>query len=113
MTDTGAHRRLSAALMNDPEYRVAYERSRREIEAIDRVVQQLDELREEIGLSKAELARMVGRNASSIRRLFTQQSNPELALVAAIATALGARIEIVAPTRPRKATGTQRPPVAA
>lgn len=97
--DTSAHSRLSAALMDDPEYRAEYEQSRREIETIDRVIHQLDDLREQAGLSKADIARMVSRNPSSIRRLFTQQSNPELALVVAIASALGAEIEIVAPKK--------------
>lgn len=100
--DTSAHRRLSAALIADADYQAEYEQARREIETIDRVIHQLDQLRESAGLSKAELARMVSRNPSSIRRLFTQQSNPELALVVAIASALGAKIEIVPPKKTKK-----------
>lgn len=100
--DTSAHSRLSAALMDDQEYRTEYQQSRREIETIDRVIHQLDDLREQAGLSKAELARMVNRNASSIRRLFTQQSNPELSLIVAIASALGAELEIVSPKKTTK-----------
>jgi DNA-binding phage protein len=111
--DTSAHSRLGAALMDDPEYRAEYEQSRLEIETIDRVIHQLDDLREQAGLSKAELARMVSRNPSSIRRLFTQQSNPELALVVAIASALGAEIEIVAPKKPKASRAKKRKLVAA
>lgn len=111
--DTSAHSRLTAALMDDPEYRAEYEQSRREIQTIDRVIHQLDDLREQAGLSKAELARIVNRNASSIRRLFTQQSNPELALVAAIASALGAAIEIVPPKKTKKQRAEKRELVAA
>jgi DNA-binding phage protein len=111
--DTSAHSRLSAALMDDAEYRAEYEQARREIETIDRVIHQLDDLRESAGLSKAELARMVSRNPSSIRRLFTQQSNPELALVVAIASALGAEIEIVPPKKTKKQRAKTRELVAA
>jgi DNA-binding XRE family transcriptional regulator len=113
--DTSAHSRLSAALMEDDEYREEYKQSRREIEAIDRVIHQLDELREQEGLTKAELARIVNRNASSIRRLFTQKSNPELALVVAIATALGADLMVVPPkmTSRRKTRDKRRERVAA
>jgi len=43
-------------------------------------------------MSKAELARRIGRNASSIRRLFTaSRARPGLLLAAAIADALGGR----------------------
>ncbi len=52
---------------------------------MDAVIRQLDELREKAGLTKAELARHIGRDPSSIRRLFTARSNPELRLVASIA----------------------------
>jgi len=104
MLDTGVHQRLVAAQLKDPEFRDEYEAARREMEIIDSVIQQLDELREQAGLSKADLARIVGRNASSIRRLFTAQSNPELALVAAIAVGLGADIKVQAPKkRPARA----------
>lgn len=43
----------------------------------------------------AELARRIGRDPSSIRRLFTAQANPELLLVASIAEDLGAEVRIV------------------
>ena len=113
--DASAHSRLSAALMEDEEYREEYEQSRREIETIDRVIHQLDALREEAGLSKADLARAVNRNPSSIRRLFTQRSNPEFALVVAIASALGADLKVVAAKRsaPKKAPAKKRELVAA
>lgn len=90
------------ARLTDPGFRERYERSRREIDLIDSVIRQLDHLREEAGLSKAELARMIGRNPSSIRRLFTQRSNPELALVASIAAELGAELKVVPPRRAKR-----------
>jgi transcriptional regulator with XRE-family HTH domain len=49
-----------------------------------------------MGISKAELARRVNRNASSVRRLFTaSQVRPELLLIAALADALGAELRVV------------------
>ena len=53
--------------------------------------------------AKAELARRIDRNASSIRRLFTaSHARPELPLVAAIADALGAEVRVVARKRSAK-----------
>jgi DNA-binding XRE family transcriptional regulator len=88
-------RRLAQRLREDPEFRTEFERQRREIAQIDSVVRQLDELREEVGMSKAELARTIGKAPSSIRRFFTADVNPELKTVAAIADVLGARVEVV------------------
>ena len=97
--DTSYHKRMLAARMEDSEFREEYERARREIDQVDSVIRQLDELREEAGLTKAELARHIGRDPSSIRRLFTAKGNPELLLVASIAEDLGAEIRIVPRTR--------------
>lgn len=95
--DTTYHdRRLTRRLTEDPEFRAEFERQRREITQIDAVVRQLDELREEAGMSKAELARAIGREPSSVRRFFTADVNPELKTVAALADVLGARVEVVA-----------------
>jgi ribosome-binding protein aMBF1 (putative translation factor) len=94
--DTGHHkRRLSRRLREDPVFRAEFERQKREIAQIDFVVRQLDELREKAGLSKADLARAIGKEPSSIRRFFTADVNPELKTVAAIADALGAKVEVV------------------
>jgi len=93
--DTSYHKRMLAARMEDSEFREEYERARREIDQVDFVIRQLDELREKAGLSKAELARHIGRDPSSIRRLFTAQANPELLLVASIAEDLDADILVV------------------
>jgi transcriptional regulator with XRE-family HTH domain len=82
--------------MEDPEYRRAYERAAREIAQTDAVIHELDSLRIDLGMSKAELARRVNRNASSVRRLFTaRRARPELPLIAAIADALGADLRVV------------------
>ena len=93
--DTSYHKRMLADRMDDPEFRAEYGRTRRKIDQVDSVIRQLDELREAAGLSKAELARHIGRDPSSIRRLFTAESNPELLLVASIAEDLGAQVRVV------------------
>lgn len=105
--DTSYHKRMLAAQMEDPEFRDEYGRARREIDQVDSVIRQLDELREGAGLTKAELARRIGRDPSSIRRLFTAKANPELLLVASIAEDLGSEIRIV--PRTTKSASRRRP----
>jgi DNA-binding phage protein len=82
--------------MRDPEFRAAYAQAAGEIAQTDYIIRTLDELRTEMGISKAELARRIDRNASSVRRLFTaRQARPELPLITAVAEALGLRLAIV------------------
>jgi ribosome-binding protein aMBF1 (putative translation factor) len=96
MLDTSLHEHRRTKRLEDPKFRDAYERSLSEIEQTDQVIRALDELRADLGMSKAELARHINRNASSIRRLFTASSaRPELPLVEAIADALGAEVKVV------------------
>ena len=103
MLDVSVHGRRRERRMQDPEYRAAYERAAREIAQTDAVIRQLDALRVDLGISKAELARRVNRNASSVRRLFTaSQVRPELPLIVALADALGAELRVV-PRTPQAA----------
>jgi DNA-binding XRE family transcriptional regulator len=105
MQDTGHHdRRLQRRLRESPEFRAEFERQEREIAAIDAVINTLDELRTKRNLTKAELAREIGKNEASIRRLLTAPVNPELRTVVALADALDADIRIV----PRKRTVARR-----
>ena len=94
MLDTGHYGRRRARELRDPEFEAEYRRARAEIAQVDAVMRQLDSLRESSGVSKAELARLIGRNPSTVRRLFTAEVNPELKTIAAIASALGARLEV-------------------
>lgn len=87
--------------MKDPEFRAEYERTRRELAQVNSVMRAIDQLRGEAGWSKAELARQIGKNDASIRRLFTAEVNPELRTVAAMAAALDAEIQVV-PRRSRR-----------
>jgi DNA-binding phage protein len=81
--------------MADPDFAGAYAEARGRIDAIDHVVQSLDSAREERGLSKAELARMIGVRPESIRRLFSTPSpNPTLDTVVAVAQALELRVRV-------------------
>jgi hypothetical protein len=112
MVDVGLHQRLHARDMEDPDYRAAYERASREIAQTDAVIRALDALRTDVGMSKAELARRVGRNASSVRRLFTAgHARPELPLIVAMADALDAEICVVPRSaRARKSIAGPRQP---
>jgi DNA-binding phage protein len=97
--DTSLHDRRRAERMRDEEFREAYEQAAGAIAQTDHIIRMLDELRADLGISKAELARRIDRNASSIRRLFTaHQARPELPLIAAIAEALGLRLALVPET---------------
>lgn len=96
MLDVSLHERRRARRMQDPDYRLTYEQTARELAQTDAVIRELDALRVDLGISKAELARRVNRNASSVRRLFTaSQVRPELPLIAALADALGAELRVV------------------
>ena len=118
MLDVSLHERRRARRMKDPEYRLAYERTARELAQTDAVIRDLDSLRVDLGISKAELARRVNRNASSVRRLFTaSQVRPEFPLMAALADALGADLRVVPRTakeqRPTAHEGSPKGRVAA
>ena len=104
------HAERLATRMRDPEFAREYKRARREIDQVDALIRRLDEMRAAAGVTKAELARLTGRNPSVIRRLFTAEgSSPEIALLAQIASALDADIVI----RPRPVRKSQRARVVA
>lgn len=81
--------------LEDPEFARHYAVESARIAVIDSVVNELDELREAAGLTKAQLARAIGSNASVVRRLLSSQSvNPTLGTVAEIAAALGMKVTL-------------------
>ncbi|MFZ2051937.1 MAG: helix-turn-helix domain-containing protein [Solirubrobacteraceae bacterium] len=104
MSDTSFHDRFLTDQLADPEFRAQFERERREIEAIDALVGALDGLRETRGMSKAELARQIGKNPASIRRTLTAPGNPEMRTIVAMAEALNAEVQIV----PRSASARRK-----
>jgi len=100
--DASYHQRRLAQRLEDPTFRAEYERARTEIRQVDEVMRTLDSLRESAGITKAELARKIGKDPASIRRLFSSESNPELKTIVAMAAALNAKIEISVPSASRR-----------
>ena len=80
--------------VDSPEFRAAFVRGSVKIATIDRIINALDDARLAQGLSKAELARAIGSNPSSIRRLFSTQGNPTLATLSDLAAVFGMRITL-------------------
>jgi ribosome-binding protein aMBF1 (putative translation factor) len=86
---------LLADRLRDPEFARHYAAESARIDAIDAVINRLDELREESGLSKAQLARAIGAEPSVVRRLLSSESvNPTLGKVAELAAALGMKVTL-------------------
>jgi DNA-binding phage protein len=106
--DTGLHDRWLAEQLEDPRFRAEYERERREIAVIDDIVNALDHLRAKSGLSKADLAREIGKHPASVRRLLTAPGNPELRTIVAIADVLDAEIKVVPRKRARRGSAASR-----
>jgi len=106
--DTSYDRRRHEAQMQDPEYRREYELARAQIVQVDAMMLRLDELRMELGMSKATLARAIGKDPAAVRRLFSAEVNPELKTVAALASVLGAEVRIV-PRKDRRPTPKKEP----
>jgi transcriptional regulator with XRE-family HTH domain len=81
--------------LQDPEFLRDYVVESMRIATIDRLVNALDEAREAAGLTKAELARAIGAEPASIRRLFASgTSNPTLGTLAEVASALGMQVTL-------------------
>jgi DNA-binding phage protein len=95
--------------LTDPEYRHHFVLESARIDAIDALINKLDELRAAEGLSKADLARAIDRDPAAVRRLLTaQQVNPTLALVADVAAALGFRLALEPLDEQERAEVTER-----
>lgn len=94
------HRGRVARDLTDPEFREAYEEARTDIAQVDAVMRTLNHLRESVGMTKADLARQIGKDPAAVRRLLTASGpNPEISTVAAMARALGAEIRVVVPEK--------------
>lgn len=71
-------------------YDEAYDEASRRISQIDQLVRALDQRRDALGLSKAELARRADIAPEAVRRLFSADSpNPTIGTLTAIADSLG------------------------
>lgn len=90
-----AYEQYRAKRLADPGFRALYEQKRAEIDLIDTILSHIETRREELGLSKADLARLVGARPESVRRLLSARtSNPTLFTVTKLASVLGMQIEI-------------------
>ena len=82
---TGAERYFEQ-LTHDPAYRAAYDDARRRVDQVDALVRALDGRRQELGLSKAELARRAHLAPEAVRRLFSVDApNPTAITLTALA----------------------------
>lgn len=82
-------------LLSDPVAKEQYDRTRRTLTAFHYILKTIDLERERAGLSKAELARRVGVNPASIRRLFTSNgSNPTLDTILDLIDVLGLEVSL-------------------
>ena len=88
-TRTGAERYF-AQRAEEPGFAEAYDEARRRIDQVDRLVLALDERREALGMTKAELARRAYIAPEAVRRLFSADSpNPTIGTLTALADSLG------------------------
>ncbi len=89
--------------MQDPEYRVAFEDEVTRIKAHDRILNTLNEAIVASGMTKRELARRVGMNESSLRRLLSARQNTTIKTLEPLALELGFELALV----PRGTTGSR------
>lgn len=81
--------------LKDPAYLRMFIMESIRISTIDSIINQLDEVRSGLGLSKAELARKLGSESANVRRFFASGPvNPTLSTLAEIAAALGMRVSL-------------------
>jgi ribosome-binding protein aMBF1 (putative translation factor) len=108
MSERSAFRDDHQTAMADPEYRHHFILESRRIAVIDMMVNALDEIREQQGLSKAELARAIERDPAAVRRLLTaRQVNPSFGMVTDMAAALGYEIVLKPMSKPDKEAVTR------
>jgi len=108
---TGAERHFAKRREN-PSYEASFREAQAKIAQIDEFVRSLDQRREALNFSKAELGRRAGLQPEAVRRLFSSKSpNPTLSTVVAITRVLD--LEITAkPQRSNRVTSrpTERLP---
>lgn len=83
--------------LEDPQFLREYVTQAIRIAAVDAVIEALDEARVAEGLSKAELARAIGAEPATVRRLFASGNatpNPTLSTLVDVAAALGLRLRL-------------------
>jgi transcriptional regulator with XRE-family HTH domain len=87
--NTGRWAAIRARTVDTPERQARYERTKHQVLAVRKILQQIDAERERRGMTKAALAQCVGMTPSVVRRLFASEaSNPNLGTVIAMLDAL-------------------------
>jgi len=81
---------LKKELLKDPEFKKAYDDLELEYSIIAQVIQK----RLDKGLSQKELAKRAGTKQSAISRLEGGNSNPSIAFLKKISTALGSKLQV-------------------
>ncbi len=90
---------LRDEMLQTPEQREEYERAVRRMVAVRKMLMAIDAERERRGMSKNDLAELVGMNPAAIRRLFTsERANPALGTILEILAALRIEIEFKTPS---------------
>ncbi|MFD4431329.1 helix-turn-helix domain-containing protein [Nocardia sp. NPDC058497] len=80
--------------LDDPEFLREFVLEAVRIKTVDSIINALDHAREESELTKAELARAMSTEPSTIRRLLSTPKNPTLRTVTEAAAALGFRLTL-------------------
>lgn len=81
--------------LKDETYRRQFVFGKHRVQTIDRLINGLEDARDDAGLTKADLARRTGMSDAVVRRLLTASGgNPTLNTLSLLATALGYRITL-------------------
>lgn len=80
--------------LEDPDFLREFVLEAVRIKTVDSIINALDRAREDSELTKAELARAMSTEPSTIRRLLTTPKNPTLRTVTEAAAALGFRLTL-------------------
>lgn len=81
--------------MKDLSFAAEYKTARADTDAVDALLRALDSARESAGLTKSALATRAAMKPEQVRRLFTAKaSNPTVATLVKLASALNCRVEL-------------------
>lgn len=96
--------------MKEPAFAKGYAQEREAVDQVDGLIRQLEEARIDLGVSKAELARRLGKLPAVVRRLLTKKgANPTVLLAAKLGSVLGLKLGFLpADPAPRKRTPIRR-----
>ncbi|MEI8254559.1 MAG: helix-turn-helix transcriptional regulator [Deltaproteobacteria bacterium] len=82
--------------MKSPSFAKAYAAARAEIKTTEQLLRALDAQREQLGLTKAQLARRAGMEPAALRRLFTSEDpNPTFSTITTLLAELDLRLVVV------------------